>query len=252
MLSDVRATPTPASMRRVSAPLATPTPNSTPTCATPEPGTADSAPTPNSTPTRAMPEPGAADSAPTPNSTPTRATPEPGAADSAPATSTLVSAPLATPTPNSTATLVPAIPHEAFPRQYATQAGNPLARFIDRSAPAPPNLLDSVKMPNRHDGRSDSTPGSKKGAKSKIMIPNDKRTARNLYAVVYMRLHPEANTKEFDTAWKTSEDSADVQKVSTLASLAREKNESLECIIDAFNALSDDDRKVRCSQIDSA
>ncbi|KAI0720193.1 hypothetical protein C8T65DRAFT_735953 [Cerioporus squamosus] len=120
---------------------------------------------------------------------------------------------------------------------------NPLAKFINRDASPPPNLVETIKISGVGTGSGKEGAPAKKAAK---MRPTDKRTARNMYAVVYMRDHPDATTRDFDTAWRGSEGSDRIQKLyKAMADFAstRETGESLESIITAFKAMNETERK---------
>ncbi|KAJ3000595.1 hypothetical protein NUW54_g6760 [Trametes sanguinea] len=201
---------------------------------------------------------------PTPEPTPDESTP-----DSMDTTSTLVPEanqvlttttdatmrPETMPVPTRTALASSEVPTTAATALTVFNVGNPLDALKDKLAPPLPSLITpamaalvtAATMPsqaitNDADPISLSTPEThiKKAARQRVTTS---RTARNLYAFVYMREHPAATTEEFNAAFKALSEDV-VQQFNAIHAFAvtQPSKATLDAIIQAFHALEAQER----------
>ncbi|KAL1945882.1 hypothetical protein VTO73DRAFT_1884 [Trametes versicolor] len=250
-LPDPDPAPTPNSTASDSPPHNTPVPAPTPTpnsALMPDrPSTSHVAPTPapnpNPAPMHNRP-PSISHFAPTPD-------PAPASMAISTPTSTHKPTPTSAPAP---ARAPPNVPGPMAPLQF--MVGNPLNILRDAAAPPLPNLvtpaMDALVVAARTAPPESSKaaslgqggPGTVKKA-GRMRVSKTSRTARNLYAHVYLRDNPTATTDGFDCAFKaldavTKEEYAELHQFAQ----GRPEDEALECIIDAFFALTEEARKV--------
>ncbi|KAI0706253.1 hypothetical protein C8T65DRAFT_727879 [Cerioporus squamosus] len=146
-------------------------------------------------------------------------------------------------------------PTEESGSNQAYIVGNPLSRFRKEDAVPLPDLLAGIKMtaapktssPSDSRQAADSNTSKKKPTKMRV---SKNRTARNMYAYVYKKGHPNATTQEYDVVWKALEKLTPATVVMEykgmeLFAADRPGTETIPDVIEAWNALSDVEKKDR-------